>query len=219
MGRDLEREWLGGEVRVDAKAVVGIGANVVGACEVAFAASVKTGDPTPAEGVGGGVAIEQVTQKPVGSELPREFQAVYPDTGIPHACVIVQLVGFGELFRPCVETVDAGLAADGVVVVWVIGVLVEQIVACEKVVFPYRRTQLQPALPVGAPADLVDVFGGSRGTVAFQHGGDDVPFGEHTGADPGGEAGNGALLLGAGVGVAPFGVIASSVGKKVSKCS
>ena len=86
--------------------------DIAGASQVLFPARVQAGNPAPRKGVGSWVAVAQMPEEESRSELPGQSQGKHPNTGEPHARMVVQVTGLHQLCHPEVETLDAGLPVD-----------------------------------------------------------------------------------------------------------
>ncbi len=78
--------------------------------EVGFARGLEACDPSPREGVRGGVKVEEVILKEFGSELPRKLFDMDPVGGKPHASVVVEISSGGEFLGEVVHDGDGAAA-------------------------------------------------------------------------------------------------------------
>jgi hypothetical protein len=160
------------------------------------------GHPLPGEIVGGGVAVEQVREEPARASLPLDAAPVHHVGGQPHAGVIVEIAGVAKFFA---ESIHAGEAGGGigdvgrhfrgvVRVAGFVGLAVLPDAAAPGGV---------EALPIVAPSEFADKFGGLGGV-------GDAGLGEAAGTverdepvtDVGRKPGDEAVEVVAGAGVA-----------------
>ncbi len=150
-----QRDRLGGEA-AGREASLRVRRNIGGAREIGFARRVQSGHPAPRERVGGGIAVEQVPEKKVGSEFPRKPEGEDPDAREPHARVIVEPAGGDELAGPLIEALDPGPAGHR------IGIARRRGEAeggkGVPIARPRRGLVLERAFPVRAPGNLLHKF-------------------------------------------------------------
>ena len=189
--------------------------DVVRAREIGLAGGLDARNPAPAQRVGGRIAVQQVTQKEIRAKLPWQAQGENPDRGEPHARVIVQVAGCGQLPRPSVKAFNAGFALAGgfppVAQAALRGGVVQRAQQPRAILRPHRRPKFEPAFPVGAPKHLLNELFGGLGAVTSQNRLQHLFLGQAAVPDPRREAGDIAVLPGAVIFVAARGIGASGV--------
>ncbi len=176
------------------KAPAGEFRNIAGGCDVVLSGSLDSGDPSPTESVAGGVAIEEVLEKEVGAEFPRQVEGENPDRGEPHTGVIVEVAIVHQFPGPGIEGVDTGLAVDGAGIgfpkLGTVFQLPEPSLTFHTIGGPHLGTQFEPAFPVGAPEYFLDEFLGVILAVLAKGCLNNLPLNEKAPPDEGGEAGD-----------------------------
>ncbi|KDM65757.1 hypothetical protein ACIDI_90c00130 [Acidiphilium sp. JA12-A1] len=188
--------------------------------EIVLARRVQPRHPPPRQRVGGDVAIQQVAEKEIRPEFPGQPQREDPDRGEPHPRMVVQVVPRDDLPRPGIETVDPGPPGAGIV-----KRAPQPLLGREPVLRPpqpgaieivHAGPLLQPALPVGPPADLLDEF---RGRLAMRrerrprH----LRLGQQPVPQPGRQARDRPFPLRSGIGIPPRRISRPSARQKGGK--
>ena len=153
---------------------------------VGLSPRVQTGDPAPAQGVRGRVAVQKMAEKEIGPDAPWQAQGEDPDRGEPHPRVIVQVAGLDQFRRPGVETGQAGLArlgrGDSPAQPAILLERDEVPVETVAIAVPNARAAFQPALEIAPPDHLLDEFFGRFRAMRIDGGRDRLALGHQAAA-------------------------------------
>ena len=187
------------------KALIGVAGEVFFVEEVRLVAE-RARHPLPRQIIAGRIAIKQVLQKPTGTGLPGYLAPVDDVGGQPHAGVVVQIAGAGELIGKGIHTGQVGLAGADVVGE-LAGVVLGRVAGFVGLaVLPDAVADVGvDALPVVAPGQFVDELLPLIGVFdAIPDGITHLGEAEYAVADIGAEARDGAIEGIAGSGVADW---------------
>ena len=150
------------------------------------------GHPLPAEVIAGGIAVDQMLEKPVRSGFPMHATPVHHVGGHPHAGVIVQPARGDQLVLEGVHAGQVGAAITDVL--RKVSLVGRRVVSGLEILLAVINavTKVGPhPLPEVTPTQLIDQF---RAVVpvadALEHGVSHFAEREHAVADVGGEAGH-----------------------------
>ena len=91
--------------------------------------------------------------------------------------MIVEIAGLHQFACPVVKPFDAGLASFCTADRAGVGKAATLLVTLLLILCPYRRPHLQPALPIGAPQNFLQIFFGCLHAVLAKRGTDDFLLG------------------------------------------
>ena len=133
---------------------VSVPLDIICARHIMLSDGLQPGNPPPGKRVRSRIAICQMPQEKIRTQLPRQTQRKYPNTGKPHTCVIVEIAGALQFMDPIIKAFYACFAIT--CSCNAVDCLCFEIFKLGQIIVPDRRALLQPALPICPPEYLLN---------------------------------------------------------------